>query len=156
MVTMRIRRDVHCKLPQALGAMDIFSVLYSQSGLTALGHTGTEFICEPLPSDCGRGTHPREVFFVHWPRSPGFHIRTLHGIVYAAPNGLTTTLTLEAIYLPEIGLIGAIFDRCIGTRFARGAIRAFFERLLRFVQNEAGLDHLLRSLLTDETHHRPS
>jgi hypothetical protein len=35
----------------------------------------------------------------------------------------------------------------VGRRFAKGAVAAFYSRLLRFVEQEAGLDSLLARLL---------
>jgi hypothetical protein len=147
MVTMRMTREVHCGLPEALCALHIFAALYGESLLAASGRPGIEFICEPLDDELSRATQSREVFFVHWSCSPRFQVPTLHGFVSACPNGLTTTIIFDAIYEPEIGIVGALFDRCVGRRFAKGATTSFFQRLLCFIEQEAGLDSLLERLL---------
>lgn len=144
---MRLECEAHCALPEALRAMHLFEVLYGESRLAALGRPGIEFICEPLGNELDRANRSGEVFFVHWACPPRFQVPTLHGLVSARPNGLTTTIMFDVIYEREIGIIGAIFDRCLGRRFAKGAAMAFFQRLLRFVEQEAGLESLLDRLL---------
>jgi hypothetical protein len=148
MVTMRLTREVHCRLPEALQAMETFAILYGESRLAASGRPGIEYLCELLDGDlANRAAAPCDVFFVHWTSSPRFQVPALYGVVSAAPNGLTTTIAFDATYEPELGIIGALFDRCIGRRFAERSVNAFFARLLHFVEQEAGLDRLLDRLV---------
>lgn len=147
-VSMRLMRDAHCSAAKALQAMHAFAVLHSESRLAALRRSGIEFICEPLLEERVNGWDPsREAFFVRWICTPPFQLPALYGVVSAVPNGLTTTVILDATYEPDTGIVGALFDRCVGRRFAKGAVAAFFSRLLSFVEQEVGLNSLLARLL---------
>lgn len=147
---MQLTRDVHCRLPEAVRAMHTFALLHGDSRLAASASPRIEFICEPLSDEPAAGTQQScEVFFVHWVCPPPFHLPALLGVVSASSRGLTTTVSFDAIYEPDPGIICAIFDRCIGRRFAKGAVTTFFQRLLQFVEREAGLDNLLDRLLED-------
>lgn len=148
MVKMRLLRDAYCGFPEALRAIHLFAVLYGESRLAALGRPGIEFICEPLDDEPGHAAQSREVFFVHWSCPPRFQVPALSGVVSAKPNGLTTTITLDAMYEAEIGIVGALFDRFVGRRFVKEATTAFFAQLVRFIEQEAGLDFLLNHMLS--------
>lgn len=147
-VSMRLMRDAHCSAAKALQAMHTFAILHGESRLAALRRSGIEFICEPLLDERVNGkSQSSEAFFVRWICTPPFQLPALYGVVSAIPNGLTTTVTFDAIYEPDTGIVGTLFDRCVGRRFAKGAVAAFYSRLLRFVEEEAGLDSLLARLL---------
>ena len=151
MLTMRLTRDVHCGLSEALRAMHIFALLYGEARLAALDGPGIEFICEPLFDERARvAAQTREVFFARRACSPPFELSALYGVASANPNGLTTTIAFDVIYEPDAGIIGAIFDRFMGRRLAKEGATAFFQRLLRFIEQEAGLDSLLDRLLKGE------
>lgn len=148
MMTMRLTRDVHCRLPEAVQALHLFAVLYGEPRSAASGRSAVEFICKPLFDGHGNDMlWYREVFFARWVCPPPFQLPALCGVVSANSHGLTTTISFDAIYEPDAGIVGAIFDRFLGRRLAKEAAIAFFQRLSRFVEREAGLDNLLERLL---------
>lgn len=151
MVTMRLTRDVHCRLPEAVQALHLFAVLYGESCSAALGRKRIEFVCEPLFDGDDETAQSREVFFARWSCPPPFQLPTLCGVVSAIPNGLTTTMIFDAVYEPDAGIAGALFDRFLGRRLAKSAAEMFFKRISRFVEQEAGLDCLLNRLLRGGT-----
>jgi hypothetical protein len=148
MITLRLTSEVHCRIADALRATEMFALLYENTRSAALGKPGIELVCEAPVSSCGADARQAsELLFVHWTTAHSFQVPTLHGLIRAAPHGLTTTIEFEAAYEREIGLAGALFDWCVGRKLAANTLRAFFERLVRFVENEAGLERLLRRLL---------
>lgn len=149
MIAMRLTRDVHCRLPEAVQALHLFAVLNGESRSAASGRSAVEFICEPLFDGQGNDAmRCREVFFARWACRPPFQIPTLCGVVSANGNGLTTTISFDAVYEPDAGIVGAIFDRFLGRRLAKEAAIAFSQRISRFVEQEAGLDSLLDRVLS--------
>lgn len=147
MITMRLTRDVHCRLPEAVQALRLFAVLYGELRSAASGRSAVEFICEPLFDGYNDDAiRCREILFARWACPPPFQLPALCGVVCAKPNGLTTTISFDAVYEPDAGIVGAIFDRFLGRRLAKEGAAAFFQRLSRFVEHEVGLDNLLERL----------